>query len=96
MNNPKTAISREHLEDMLAAADSETKIFWGKELVTSYRLPSGFTVLGRAACVDPENFVRAVGIEIAKDDALNQLWKLEGYVLQLKLAGMIEDMRDSA
>ena len=71
---------------MLKLADKQEHIFWGKELVISYKLKSGFTVSGRAACVDPDNFDMEVGRSIAFRNALDQLWPLEGYVLQKGLA----------
>ena len=96
MLNPETSIPESYLDRLLNDADTDTKIFWGKELVTSFRLSSGFTVLGKAACVDPENFQREIGLEIARKDALCQLWALEGYVLQLRLAGLIADNRQES
>lgn len=44
-------------------------------------LDNGFTALGQSACVDPENFDENLGKKYAKQDAFNQLWRLEGYLL---------------
>ena len=38
--------------------------------------------------VDPANFNLETARKIARDDARNQLWPLEGYRLQWALAGM--------
>ena len=44
-------------------------------------LDNGFTSLGQSACVDPANYDEAIGKKLARQDAFNQLWKLEGYLL---------------
>lgn len=44
-------------------------------------LDNGFASLGQSACVDPANFDETLGKELARKDAFNQLWKLEGYLL---------------
>lgn len=85
-------VTKEQLEGILNAAESETVTFWDKEVVTSFKLSTrgNFTICGRAAVVDPSNFDFEIGCKIAREDALNQLWKLEGYLLQLKVAGLIQ------
>lgn len=51
-------------------------------------LPNGFTVgSGESACIDPKNFNLELGKKYAKQraiqDAENELWKLEGYLLKV-------------
>jgi Phage protein (N4 Gp49/phage Sf6 gene 66) family len=48
-------------------------------------LRNGFTVLGKSACASPENFDAELGRKIARQDAVNQIWPLEGYLLREKL-----------
>jgi hypothetical protein len=48
-------------------------------------LSNGFEIVGTSACVDPANFNQEIGEKIARDDAINKLWSLEGYLLQQKL-----------
>lgn len=91
MTNNK--VTEEELIKLLNEAETQEAVFWGKELVVSFKLNSGFTVTGRAACVDPSNYVHEIGLKYAYKNALSQLWQLEGYILQLKLAGQIEDKR---
>lgn len=79
-------VTQEQIDALLDSAETQEHTFWGKELVVSYRLESGFTVMGRGACVDPANFDVAIGRKVAREDAANQLWELEGYRLQLSLA----------
>lgn len=42
-------------------------------------LHSGFVVTGTSACIDPDKFDPEIGEKVAYDDAVNQLWELEGY-----------------
>lgn len=51
-------------------------------------LKNGFTIVGKSACASPENFNAELGRKIARDDARNQIWALEGYNLRSKLAGV--------
>ncbi len=48
-------------------------------------LVNGFTVTGESACASPENFDAEIGQEIARDNAINKIWALEGYLLKEKL-----------
>jgi len=45
-------------------------------------LQNGYTVVGKSACVHPDNFNQALGEKIAKEDARQQIWALEGYLLR--------------
>lgn len=49
-------------------------------------LENGFTVLGESACASPENFDAEIGRKIARDNAKNKIWALEGYLLKEKLS----------
>lgn len=49
-------------------------------------LKNGFTVVGKSACASPENFDAELGRKIARQDAVSQIWPLEGYQLRTKLA----------
>lgn len=48
-------------------------------------LKNGFTVTGESACASPENFNEELGRKIAREQALNKIWALEGYALRDKL-----------
>jgi len=47
-------------------------------------LKNGFTVIGQSACIDPLEFNKATGEKVAWDNAINDVWQLEGYLLQQK------------
>ncbi|MBX4818479.1 hypothetical protein C2U62_06195 [Klebsiella michiganensis] len=49
-------------------------------------LRNGFTVTGESACASPENFDHEIGRKIARDNAVNKIWMLEGYLLKQKLS----------
>ncbi|EGH3481576.1 TPA: hypothetical protein MO487_000353 [Salmonella enterica subsp. houtenae serovar 43:z4,z23:-] len=49
-------------------------------------LRNGFTVTGESACASPENFDAEIGRKIAKQNAVNKIWLLEGYLLKQKLS----------
>lgn len=48
-------------------------------------LRNGFTVTGESACASPENFDPEIGRKIARDNAVNKIWALEGYLLKQRL-----------
>ena len=49
-------------------------------------LANGYTVLGESACASPENFDADLGRKIARKNAANKIWALEGYLLRDRLA----------
>ena len=49
-------------------------------------LKNGFTVTGESACASPENFDAEIGRKIARENAVNKVWMLEGYLLKQKLS----------
>lgn len=49
-------------------------------------LKNGFTVTGESACASPENFDEQIGRKIAKQNAINKIWLLEGYLLKQRLS----------
>jgi hypothetical protein len=55
--------------------------------VCALTLKNGFIVTGESAAASPENFDKEIGRKIARENARNKIWSLEGYVLRNKLAG---------
>lgn len=49
-------------------------------------LKNGFTIIGKSAPADAENFNAELGAKFAYEDAVRQLWPLEGYRLRSHLA----------
>lgn len=52
-------------------------------------MQNGFTVIGKSAPADAANFDADLGRKFAREDAIRQLWPLEGYALREQLAGNI-------
>lgn len=50
-------------------------------------MQNGFTVIGKSAPASPENFDPVKGQLFAYEDAIKQLWPLEGYALRERLSG---------
>lgn len=49
-------------------------------------LRNGFSVIGESAAASPSNFNAEIGRKIARENARNKIWPLEGYLLRSKLA----------
>ena len=49
-------------------------------------LRNGFTVTGESAYASPENFNAEIGRKIARENAREKIWLLEGYLLKEKLS----------
>lgn len=50
--------------------------------VCALTLKNGFVCTGESAAASPENFDEAIGRRIARDNARNKIWALEGYTLR--------------
>ncbi|MDK1706849.1 Gp49 family protein [Serratia marcescens] len=48
-------------------------------------LKNGFTVTGESACASPDNFDAEIGRKIARTNAVQKIWALEGYLLKQRL-----------
>ncbi len=49
-------------------------------------LNNGFIVTGESACASPEDFDKEIGRKVARRNAVNKIWELEGYLLKQRLA----------
>lgn len=54
--------------------------------VCALTLRNGYIVTGESAAASPENFDQAIGRRIARDNARNKIWALEGYLLRQRLS----------
>jgi hypothetical protein len=54
--------------------------------VCALTLRNGFQVVGESACASPDNYDEAIGRKLARDQARNKIWALEGYRLRSELA----------
>lgn len=75
--------------DMIDAAivSEQYHVFAGTTMtVCALTLRNGYIVTGESAAASPENFDQAIGRKIARENARNKIWALEGYLLREKLA----------
>lgn len=76
----RTRLSPDKIDAVIAGC--EFFVFSNKTTVCCMTLKNGFTVVGSAACVDPANFRADIGRDVAYTKARDQIWQLEGYLLQ--------------
>ena len=55
-------------------------------------LKNGFTVTGESACARPENFDVEIGRTIARQNAMQKIWALEGYLLKNQIATYVKEL----
>lgn len=78
-------ITLEHLENVIVS--EQYHVFQNTTFTACLlTLKNGYTVLGESACASPENFNAELGRKIARDNAKNKIWSLEGYLLREKLS----------
>lgn len=66
--------------------DEDYHVFEKTQLtVCCLTLKNGFTVTGESACASPENFDAEIGKKIARSNARDKVWALEGYLLKQRL-----------
>lgn len=75
-------------EDIDAAILTEQfHVFPGTTMtICCLTLQNGFNVIGESAAASPENFNEEIGRKIARENARNKIWALEGYLLRSKLS----------
>lgn len=62
-------------------------VFPGTTLtVCALTLRNGYIVTGESASASAENFDKDIGRKIARENARNKIWGLEGYLLREKLS----------
>lgn len=83
LNAPRLTPS--HIDSVIVGEDFY--VFPGTTLtVCRLSLKNGFSVTGESAAASPENFDIEIGRKIAKTNAREKIWALEGYLLRQKLS----------
>ena len=78
-------VTPQRVDEVIVGEDYH--VFSGTTLtVCCLTLANGFTVTGESACASPENFDTDLGRRIARDNAKQKIWALEGYALRDRLA----------
>lgn len=69
-----------------AISSEQYHVFPGTTMtVCALTLHNGYIVTGESAAASPENFNQEIGRKIARDNARNKIWALEGYLLRQTL-----------
>lgn len=98
VKNPNTRVKLADIEDAIAGEYT----FNAKEAVDALGMPAlgalgvltitvivmknGFTIIGKTAPADPENFDAELGRKFSREDAIRQIWPLMGFSLRDRLA----------
>ncbi|WP_282029481.1 Gp49 family protein [Paracoccus marcusii] len=89
-DSPARRVTAEGIEAKITQEDYIEAI-GGRLTVCVLTLANGFLVTGESACVDSCNYDAALGRKIARANAFEKLWPLEGYLLR----DQIEAARDA-
>jgi len=73
-------VTPEHLDSVIVGEDYLMSA--GVLTICVLTLRNGFTVTGESACASPENFDEELGRRIARANARDKIWALEGYLLK--------------
>lgn len=68
--------------DSVIVSETYTVLPNGKVMVCELMLRNGFSVRGEASAVSKENFDIEIGRKVSRAKACDQIWQLEGYLLQ--------------
>lgn len=79
-------VTPERIDGLIAA--EQYHVFPGTTVtVCCLTLANGYSVVGESACASIVNFDEALGQRIARENARQKIWALEGYALRNELAG---------
>ncbi len=82
LNAPR--LTPDHINSVIV--NEQYHVFEGTcTTVCCLTLKNGFTCIGESACASPENFNEQIGRDIAKTNAREKIWVLEGYLLKQRL-----------
>ena len=80
--------------DGIKAVIAQAEYFRSRTLtICILTLRNGFHIIGKSACASPENYDRAVGERYAYDDAFDQVWAFEAYLLKERLSAATAERR---
>lgn len=85
LNAPR--VTPEDIDDCILREDFY--VFPGTSVtVCCLTLKNGFTTVGSSACASPANFDAEIGKRIARFNAREKIWPLEGYLLKQRITEM--------
>lgn len=74
-------LTQEAIEDLIAA---ETFFRHGTLTLCVLDLKNGSQVVGQSNVINPQNYDAKIGEGIARSDAAEKIWQLEGYALKTR------------
>ena len=87
LNAPR--LNPQHIDSVITG--EQYHVFEGSTLtVCRLILKNGFSVTGESAAASIENFDKEIGRKIARENARNKIWQLEGYLLRDRLSQSTE------
>lgn len=76
-------LTPEYLESQIAGESYlqswDTAAVPGTLTICILTMKNGLHIVGKSACLNPKDFNAELGKQIARKDAFEQLWQLEGY-----------------
>jgi hypothetical protein len=73
-----------HIDSVIISEDYY--VFEGTtKTICNLTLANGYTVSGESASASPENFNAEIGRKIARENAREKIWALEGYLLKQRI-----------
>jgi hypothetical protein len=69
-----------------AIASEEYPVFQQRLTICILTLRNGFIVTGESSCVHAANFDADRGRRLARENAVDKVWMLEGYLLRQRIA----------
>ena len=91
----KPTVTPSQIAEILSNSTVEVQTIFGKVTLVSVRLPNGFVLTASSGAVSIENYDEKIGAEICMKQIEDQLWKLEGYALQKRVAAGFGDISDA-
>jgi len=82
LNAPR--LTPDHIDSVIVG-ETYTNLPDGRTVICQLTLKNGFTVDGKSACVSKENFNQEIGNKISRENARENVWQLEAYLLKEKL-----------
>lgn len=82
-------VTLESLKAKIVAEEIVNPSFAGHVTVVIAKLENGFVLVGKSAPADPANFNEELGLQLAREDVIRQMWPLEGYALRERLASAV-------
>ena len=77
-------LTPEHIDNTIYS--EQYYVFPGTALtVCALTLTNGFNVIGESAAASLDNFNEEIGRKIARENARDKIWQLEGYLLKQSL-----------